>query len=102
MRDAFIARLTEHATRDPKIVLITGDLGFGVLTEFAQRFPGQFLNAGDNAALLIEWGGGGGFPAKGIFSGNPPSITSPAASIPKNVRFLSKATSPNTPSWPSF
>ena len=46
MRDAFIARLTEHATRDPKIVLVTGDLGFGVLTGFAQRFPGQFLNAG--------------------------------------------------------
>lgn len=46
MRDAFIARLTEIAEDDPRIMLITGDLGFGVLTEYATRFPKQFLNAG--------------------------------------------------------
>lgn len=46
MRDAFIARLTEIARRDPKVMLITGDLGFGVLMKFAQEFPKQFLNAG--------------------------------------------------------
>lgn len=46
MRDHFIARLTELADRDPRIVLITGDLGFGVLTDFAKRFPKQFINAG--------------------------------------------------------
>lgn len=46
MRDAFIAVLTELAAEDPSIMLITGDLGFGVLTDFAERFPDQFLNAG--------------------------------------------------------
>lgn len=46
MRDAFIKRLTELAERDPKIYLITGDLGFGVLEKFEQRFPKQYLNAG--------------------------------------------------------
>ena len=46
MRDAFVARLSELAERDPDVVLITGDLGFGVLTEFAKRFPRQFVNAG--------------------------------------------------------
>jgi transketolase len=46
MRDHFIARLTEMAERDPRIVLITGDLGFGVLTDFAKRFPKQFINVG--------------------------------------------------------
>ncbi len=46
MRDAFVQRLTQMAARDPRIMLITGDLGFGVLTEFSQRFPRQFLNAG--------------------------------------------------------
>jgi transketolase len=46
MRDAFIRTLSELAQRDPRIVLITGDLGFGVLTDFAQRFPDQFINAG--------------------------------------------------------
>lgn len=46
MRDAFVARLAELAENDPRIMLITGDLGFGVLTGYAKRFPKQFLNAG--------------------------------------------------------
>jgi transketolase len=46
MRDAFIKRLTQLAERDPRVVLITGDLGFGVFDDFSRRFPSQFLNAG--------------------------------------------------------
>jgi transketolase len=46
MRHAFVRRLTEVAATNPDIILVTGDLGFGVLTKFAERFPGQFLNAG--------------------------------------------------------
>ena len=46
MRDAFIARLSELAGTDARIVLITGDLGFGVLNEFERKFPEQFLNVG--------------------------------------------------------
>ena len=46
MRDAFVAELTALAEADPSVVLITGDLGFGVLTDFAARFPAQFINAG--------------------------------------------------------
>jgi len=46
MRDVFIERLTQMAERDPRIMLITGDLGFGVLADYAQRFPRQFINAG--------------------------------------------------------
>lgn len=46
MRDQFIRTLTELAESDPRIFLITGDLGFGVLTDFAKRFPNQFLNVG--------------------------------------------------------
>ncbi len=46
MRDAFIAELTELADADPSVMLITGDLGFGVLSDYAKRYPNQFLNAG--------------------------------------------------------
>lgn len=46
MRDAFIARLTELAEANPAIILVTGDLGFGVLVDFAKRFPKQYLNVG--------------------------------------------------------
>lgn len=46
MRDVFVKRLSELAEHDPRIMLITGDLGFGVLDNFAARFPNQFINAG--------------------------------------------------------
>jgi len=46
MRNAFIQTLTEVAARDPRVTLVVGDLGFGVVTDFAKRFPGQFLNVG--------------------------------------------------------
>src|SRR6187401_1876550 len=46
MRDSFIARLESLAAADPRIFLITGDLGFVVLDSYRKRFPRQFLNAG--------------------------------------------------------
>jgi len=46
MRNTFIKRLSELAGRNPRIFLITGDLGFGVLEEFEKNFPRQYLNAG--------------------------------------------------------
>ena len=46
MRTAFIETLTRLAERDRRIVLVVGDLGFGVVGEFARRFPNQFINAG--------------------------------------------------------
>lgn len=46
MRNAFIARLAGLARANPKILLITGDLGFGVFEEFEKEFPRQYLNAG--------------------------------------------------------
>ena len=46
MRDRFIQTLCDLAERDPRILLITGDLGFAVLDEYCRRFPRQFINAG--------------------------------------------------------
>lgn len=46
MRGAFIRAITSLAERDERIHLIVGDLGFGVVENFARRFPNQFLNAG--------------------------------------------------------
>lgn len=46
MRDTFVRTLTELAAANPAILLITGDLGFGVLENFAARFPRQYLNIG--------------------------------------------------------
>lgn len=46
MRTAFIKELFELAKQDERIVLIVGDLGFGVVTPFIEQLPRQFLNAG--------------------------------------------------------
>jgi transketolase len=46
MRDSFVRTLTQIAASDANVMLITGDLGFGVLTDFAKRFPRQYINAG--------------------------------------------------------
>lgn len=46
MRDAFIRALSELADIDRSIVLVNGDLGFGVLDEFIEKRPYQYINAG--------------------------------------------------------
>lgn len=46
MRGAFIRALLDLAERDERIHLVVGDLGFGVVDLFAQRFPKQYLNVG--------------------------------------------------------
>jgi len=46
MRKQFIEKLTELAEKDPKVILIIGDVGFSFLEPFIKRFPNQFLNAG--------------------------------------------------------
>lgn len=46
MRTEMMRVLEELAESDPNLMLVTGDLGFGVLTRFSERFPRQFINAG--------------------------------------------------------
>lgn len=46
MRTAFFRTLLELAEHDERINLIVGDIGFGVVEPFAERFPRRFLNAG--------------------------------------------------------
>lgn len=46
MRDTFARTLLELARDDSRVMLLTGDLGFGVLTAFEQELPRQYLNVG--------------------------------------------------------
>ena len=46
MRSAFIRTLVELAESDDRINLVVGDLGFGVVEPFAEKFPSRFVNAG--------------------------------------------------------
>ena len=46
MRNTFVKTLVDIAEKDDNICLITGDLGFGVLNPFIEKFPNRFINAG--------------------------------------------------------
>lgn len=46
MRNAFIRGITDLASQNPKLFVITADLGFGVFEPFIERFPKQYLNVG--------------------------------------------------------
>ncbi len=46
MRKAFVQALTELAARDPRILLLTADLGYLALEPFADAYPKQFFNVG--------------------------------------------------------
>ncbi|HEY6045276.1 MAG TPA: transketolase C-terminal domain-containing protein [Pyrinomonadaceae bacterium] len=46
MRKTFARTLAELAAADPRILLLTGDLGFLALEEFSEKFPARFLNMG--------------------------------------------------------
>ncbi len=46
MRDAFVRALLREMEKDPRIVLVTGDLGFGVLRPVKEKYPDRLINAG--------------------------------------------------------
>lgn len=46
MRNTLVRILLEIAKKDKDVVLLTGDLGHGVLTSFWEELPDQFVNVG--------------------------------------------------------
>src|SRR2546428_2873760 len=58
MRKAFSTTLAELAERDPRIMLLTGDLGFMALEPFADRFPDRFINMGVAEQNMVGVGTG--------------------------------------------
>ena len=46
MRDSFALELKNLISKNKKIILITGDLGFGVFDDIRKEFPENFINVG--------------------------------------------------------
>ncbi|MEG0618346.1 MAG: transketolase C-terminal domain-containing protein [Bacilli bacterium] len=46
MRNSFINETAKFAKKDKEIMMITADLGYGVLKEFYEEIPNQFINCG--------------------------------------------------------
>ena len=45
-RGVFMETLEELVQKDPRIILIVGDVGFSYMAEFARKYPNQYMNAG--------------------------------------------------------
>jgi transketolase len=77
MRDAFVKTLLEEAKKNKNIILITGDLGFGVLDEFQKELPNQFINSGVNEQAMMGMAAGIASTGKRVFVysiGNFPTL----------------------------
>ncbi len=53
MRNDFIKKLLELAKTDERIILLTADLGFSVVEEFAKNFPDRFYNVGVSEQNMV-------------------------------------------------
>ena len=58
MRETFTRCLQDEARRNQNLVLITGDLGYGVLFPFMKEFPQRFLNAGISEQAMMSMAAG--------------------------------------------
>ena len=77
MRDTFVRTLLEEAKRNPNVILITGDLGFGVLEKFESALPNQYINAGVAEQTMLGLAAGMASTGKRVFVysiGNFPTI----------------------------
>lgn len=77
MRDTFIKTLTELATENKNIEIVTGDLGFGVLKPFWEAHPDQIINAGIAEQNLTSVAAGMALEGKTVFTysiGNFPTL----------------------------
>lgn len=72
-----IRSLEGLAEADPNVMLVTGDLGFGVLTRFSRKFPRQFVNAGVAEQNMTGLAVGMALEGKTVFTysiGNFPTL----------------------------
>ena len=64
MRRSFGKYINKLAKKDKKIVLLVGDIGFGIFDEFRENFPDRFFNLGICEQSLI--GAASGMSLEGL------------------------------------
>ncbi len=77
MRNRVIQELELLAQADPNLVLITADLGYGVLNHFADAYPGRFFNVGISEQSMAAVAAGMALEGNTVFTysiGNFPTL----------------------------
>jgi len=54
MRKALADTLLQLATDDERVILLVGDLGFGVFDQYKEQFPDRYINVGIAEAALVD------------------------------------------------
>lgn len=67
MRNAFFSTLTDIARRDPRIMFLTGDLGFMAVEPFRDELPRQFHNAGVSEENMVGMAAGLALTGRRVF-----------------------------------
>ena len=59
MRRSFGKLICDLADNDNKIVLLVGDIGYGIFDEFRKKHPKKFFNMGicEQSLIGISWDG---------------------------------------------
>lgn len=68
MRKTFTSTLVDEAQRDNNIILVTADLGFMVLEDFAKKFPNRFINVGVAEGNMMGFSAGLALSGKTVFT----------------------------------
>lgn len=77
MRDTFVKTLIEIAKQDKNVLLVTGDLGFGVLKPYWEQLHDQFINIGIDEQNMTGFAAGLSLEGKTVFTysiGNFPTL----------------------------
>ena len=53
MRRQFVSYLIDEMRKNDRILLLTGDLGYGLFDDLKQEFPDRFTNVGSCEQLMI-------------------------------------------------
>jgi transketolase len=53
VRKAFVDSLVNAAEKDSRVMLLVGDLGYGVVEPFSDKYPDRFVNAGVSEQNMI-------------------------------------------------
>lgn len=54
MRKTFATSLLDHAMKDKRIILLTGDLGYVMWDEFQHLLPDQYINCGASEQGMMD------------------------------------------------
>jgi len=68
MRNSFMKALEEMTCDHPEILLMLGDLGFGVVKKFGELYPKQLINAGVAEQNMTGMAAGLALSGKKVFT----------------------------------